>query len=722
MNRLSLVAIFITTLSPLASAQTEAPGLSIESIYGGDFSIPAPSQVRWMPDGNISYFLSADEGRDLWRFDTASGERTVLISAAELAELAPSPSQATADERERTRRTRFGVPDYHWSPDGTTILLASSGSLIVYDPDSKDTLRLAPSKTHVLDPKFSPDGAWIAFVYDHDIWVVPAVGGDEKQITFGGSELILHGDLDWVYPEELNVRTGYYWSPASSHIAYLELDETLVPTYPITDLITDQATVDLQRYPKPGDPNPRVRAGVVDIRTGRTAWIDRASEYIPRIDWKDGETVAIQLLNRGQDELELIFVQPSTGRSRSVLMETDPHWINVSNDLTFLPAGRFLWTSESSGFRHVYLYSEDGQRLAALSSGEWQVIGIDAVDVENELVYFSANRDNPIGNDVYRVRFDGSGIERITDGKGTHRFNFNGTASAYLDTYSSMMEQGETRFHDLAAKSSYAFHQPQKLDGLELVEPEWSLLDAPDGAKIGLLLMKPKVLEPGKKYPLVAYVYGMPGFGTIRDAWGGSRYLFHQFLVQQGYVVAQIDDRTSAVWGKKYAALGDHNIGPVAVADHEVAVEFLSGLPYIDPRNTGVWGWSGGGFTTTFHMTHTDLFKIGIAGAPVTDWRLYDSIYTERYMGTPDEDPEAYERTSSVADAGNAKGRLLIIHGSHDDNVHPQNTFKLIDGLIKGRTQFDLMFYPNKTHGIRGADEMIHLWTMVFDYMERHLK
>jgi dipeptidyl-peptidase-4 len=234
--------------------------------------------------------------------------------------------------------------------------------------------------------------------------------------------------------------------------------------------------------------------------------------------------------------------------------------------------------------------------------------------------------------------------------------------------------------------------------------------------------MKPKSLEPGKKYPLVAYVYGMPGFPTIGDSWGGNRHLFHQFLVQQGYLVAQIDDRTSAVRGHKYAVLGDHNIGPLAVKDHEVAVEYLTSLPYVDSEQMAVWGWSGGGFTTTFHMTHSRLFPIGIAGAPVTDWHLYDSIYAERYMGLPEDDPEAYARTSSLEGVGSYSGRLLLIHGTHDDNVHPQNTTRLIDALIKNRRQFDLMMYPGKTHGIRGTDEVIHLWTMVYQYLERNLK
>jgi len=687
----------VLLLAPAVEAQSKK--LTIEAIFGGELSTPAPSQIRWTPEGNVSFFLSADDGRDLWLFDTASFEKRVLVASDVLEDVAPSPSQATAEERERTRRTRFGVPDYHWSPDGKSILFTSAGKVLLYDVSTAGLTRLAPSKVNVLDPKFSPDGANIAFVFHHDLWVVPVDGGEERQLTFGGSELILHGDLDWVYPEELGVRTGYHWSPDGRHIAFLELDETLVPTYPITNLVSRRATVDLQRYPKPGDPNPRVRVGVANVTSGKTSWIDRASEYIPRIDWRDPETVAIQLLNRGQDELELIYVEPKTGRSRTVLNETDPHWINLSNDLTFLDGGRqFLWTSERTGFRHIYLHDgSDGSLVRELTEGDWQVFGLDGVDEAAGLVYFSANRDNPIGRDLYRVGLSGSGLERLTDGDGTHQIRANASATAYLDRFTSMTKPGETTFHDTASGRTAPFHAPRALDDFDLVTPERTLLDTPDGAKVGLLLMKPRELEPGRKYPLVAYIYGMPGFPTIRDSWGGSRFLFHQFLVQQGYVVAQIDDRSSAIWGKKFAVLADHNIGPLAVADHAVAIEYLTGLPYVDSENTGVWGWSGGGFTTTFHMTHTDLFKIGVAGAPVTDWHLYDSIYTERYMGVPEDDPEAYERTSSIAGAESYAGRLLLIHGSQDDNVHPQNTFGLIDRLIKKRKQFDLMFYPNKT-------------------------
>ncbi len=725
--RLALAGLTVFVFATLpAGAQSDGKPLTIEAIYGGELSVPAPSQTRWTPEGHLSFFLSPEEGdRDLWLFDTGSGEKRVLLNAEALRNLAPSPTQATTDERERTRRTRFAVPGYIWAPDGQSILFTSGGQIVLYELAQGNVTRL-PSKQGVLDPKFSPDGQWISFVFEHDIWVVPAAGGEQKQVTFGGHDLLLHGDLDWVYPEELGVRSGYHWSPDSRHIAFLEMDESPVPIYPITEQVARQATVDLQRYPKPGDPNPKVRVGIVDIGTGRTAWIDRAAEYIPRIQWANPTTVAIQLLDRDQHELELIFVNPKTGRSRSVLTERDDHWVRVSNDLTFLSGGKeFLWTSERSGFRHLYLYHGEGDQavlMRPLTEGDWQATRIDGVDEDGGWAYFSANRDNPIGSDLYRVKLDGTGLERLTRDQGSHGINLNPAADAYLDTFSSMTDPGRISFQSLATDNTFPFHESHSLDEYDLVEPETKMLDTPDGAKVGLLLLKPQKLEPNKKYPVLVYVYGMLGSPTIRDSWGRNRALFHQFLVQKGYIVAQFDDRTSSIWGKKYAVLGDHNIGPLAIQDHQVAVDYLESLPYVDGDRMGIWGWSGGGFTTTFTMTHSELFKVGVAGAPVTDWLLYDSIYTERYMGLPQEDPEAYERTSAVKAAKDFSGRMLIIHGTHDDNVHPQNTIQLVDALIKNRKQFDLMLYPNKTHGIRGTDETIHLWTMVYEYLERHLK
>ena len=748
MRRIGLTLFLLTAMllftASAAGAQPAEKSLTIEAIFEGDLSASEPSDIRWVSDSRISFFFEPEEedsggdegesaddgeaekgGRELWAMDVATGKKTLVVPADKLRQWAPSAKHLGLDERERTRRSRFGVPTYRFSPDGSQVLFTSSGQIYLFQVGGEDATVLAPTKHGVLDPKFTPDGKAIAFVYEHDLWIVPAAGGEERRLTRGGHELLLHGDLDWVYPEELGVRSGYHFSPDGRHIAFLEMDESPVPVYPISEQVSWQATVDLQRYPKPGDPNPKVRVGIVGVETGRTVWLDRVAEYIPRIDWADADTLAVQLLNRGQDELELVLADPH-GRSRSVFFERDDHWVDVTDDLSFLDDGRrFLWTSARSGLRHLYLYDREGKVLRQLTEGDFQVGSIAGIDESGGWVYYSANADNLLGSDLYRVKLDGSAREHLTREKGTHSIDMSPSATGWIDRYSALDVGVVPRrtLHDLASGKTTEISRGRDLAEYGLVQPELVELEAPDGALVRVMLLKPDKIKRGKKRPMLVYVYGMAGVPTIRDARRGSgnRFLFHQFLVQQGYVVAHVDDRSSSIPGHKYAVLADHDVGPLAAKDAAVAVEYFRTLPYVDPDRLAVWGWSGGGFSTAYQLGHTDFYKVGIAGAPVTDWRLYDSIYTERFMGLPEDDPEAYERTSALGGAADVKGRLLLIHGTHDDNVHPQNTFKMMHELISNRKPFDLMMYPNKTHGITGSDHNVHLYSMIFDYLERHL-
>lgn len=713
--------------------------LSIEELFADREREATPSQMKWTTDGRVSYFLDSktddknddkaesgekDQGRDLWLMDTATGEKEILLDAEQLARLAPSADQAGQSEREKTRRSRFQVGAYHWSPDGKQILFSSSGRLLLQTLASGDIRPLAEDKKNVQDPKFSPDGQWIAFVYEHDIWVVSTADGKQKQVTFGGHDLLLHGDLDWVYPEELRVRTGYHWSPDSRRIAFMEMDQSGVPTYPIVEEVSWQPTVDLQRYPKVGDPNPRVRIGITQVEHPKMVWIDRAAEYIPRFQWADADHVAVQLLDRAQEELELILVAADKGRSKTLLFERDKHWINVTSDLTFLKDGRFLWTSESSGLRKIHLYGPDGTKIRTLAGGDFHIEGIEGIDEKEGWVYFTSNEANPIGRDLYRVKLDGSGKELLSPTRGSRRIQMNDEATAYIDSFSSFTDPGGRTLRHLATGKEIVISEARdSREDYDLVAPTMKVLKTDDGATIRVLLFEPEGAKAGDKRPVLVYVYGMAGFPTIRDSWpfSGTRNLFHQLMLQKGYVVAFIDDRSASIPGHKYAAQADHNVGPVAAEDHAVAVEYLKTLPYVDGDRMAIWGWSGGGFSTAYHLSHTKLFKVGVAGASPTDWRLYDSIYTERYMGLLPENVEAYERTSAINGAENVTGRLLLIHGTHDDNVHPQNTTKMVDALIKAGKQFDLMLYPNKTHGVSGKTHRKHMHQMILDYLERWL-
>lgn len=712
------------------------PGLAAQSLRLEDiFSEhglegPTPTQFQWSPDGRrLSYILAEEEGdrRNLWAASAESGEKKVLVSYEQLRKLGQRET-STQNEREKERLLRYAVASYLWSPDSQSLLFTSGGRLYLYHLDTQKARPIASGKQGVRDAKFSPNGRWISFLYEHDIWLAPAGGGDEQQLTTGASDRLLHGDLDWIYPEEFGVRTGYHWSPDSARIAFRELNQEHVPEFPITYLTPAAPRLELQHYPKPGDPNPIVRVGIVEAkpRAGRQpdyVWVKGHAEYTPRIDWVDERTLAIQRLNRRQNELQLLFVDTDRGRPRRILKETDPYWINVSDDLTFLRASRrFLWTSERTGFRHIDVYGFDGTSQATLTEGEWEVSAIHGVDEDNGWVYYTSNEDQPLGKDLYRVRIDGTGKERLTKTTGTHVVKLNPTHTAYLDSHSSLRRSGSSEIRSLEGGKRLAIHEAASLSEYGLVEPELIEWTTDDKAFVRGMMLRPQTSEPGRRHPVLMYVYGGPHVPTIRDAWGSrGRPLFHQYLAQKGYAVFYVDDRTSSRLGHKYEAAARERYGPVAVKDYEFAVRQIRKMDFVDPERIGIWGWSGGGFSTCFALTHSKLFKLGIAMAPVTDWRLYDSIYTERYMGLPSENGDAYDATSAVKAADRLHGRLLLIHPTVDDNVHFQNTIQMIDALIQAGKSYDLLLYPGKTHSLHGEKERLHLFRSIEKYLDEHL-
>lgn len=711
---------------PFAAAAQE---LTLEEIFSADgLAGPGPEQLQWSPDGaSLSYILknTVDGRRNLWAADAKGGRPRVLVSHAQLAVLAPALNDATQDERERERRRRYAVASYLWSPDSKSLLFTSAGSLFLYELESGRARQLTTGLDGVRHPKFSPDGKFVSFVYEHDLWLADLADRRLRRLTTGGSADLLHGDLDWVYPEEFGVRDGHLWSPDSQRIAFLEMDQSRVPKYPLTTLTTAQATVDLQRYPKAGDPNPKARLGVLEIGAPRSEvnWFDPGAEYLPRFSWTPDSRLIVQSLDRSQKNLRVETLDTSTGERTVLLSETDANWINIRDDLRFLEGGGFLWSSERSGLRRLYLYESDGTLVRQLTAGDWEVSAVAGVDQEAGIVYFTANRDNAIGSDLYAVRLTGGEVRRVTDGLGVHRVTMNPTATAFADERSTLRSPGAVVIGAPGGEPERVIHEPQAVEQSDWAEPELSVIETGDGAQIRTLLLKPKRLERGKKYPLVIYVYGGPHAPTIRDAWDTrGRYQFHQRLVQQGFVVAYVDDRASSRLGHKYEVAAARNYGPAALADQLIAVERFKRLPFVDAERIGIWGWSGGGFATCFALTHSDAFRAGIAVAPVTDWRFYDSIYTERYMGLPAEEPEAYRRTSALEHADRLEGRLLLAHGTADDNVHPQNTIAMIDALIEAGKPYDLQLYPGQTHGISSAKDRLHLFRTMEQFWMRELR
>lgn len=726
---LLFLKIVIVTIQP--SHGLAAQPLRLEDIFSEHgLEGPTPTQFQWSPDGKwLSYILAEQESgrRDLWAASAESGEKKILVSYEQLRNLAERAA-STQDEREKERLLRYAVASYLWSPDSKSLLFTNDGRLFLHHPDTQKARPIAPEKQGVRDAKFSPNGRWISFLYEHDIWLAPAAGGAERALTSGASDRLLHGDLDWIYPEEFGVRTGYHWSPDSARIAFLELNQEHVPEFPITYLTPSAPRLELQHYPKPGDPNPIARVGIVEAkpRTGRQpdyVWVKGHAEYTPRIDWADATTLAIQRLNRRQNELQLLFVDAHRGRPRRILKETDPYWINVTDDLTFLRASRrFLWTSERTGFRHIEVYGFDGRREAVLTKGEWEVSAIRGVDEGDGWVYYTSNEDQPLGKDLYRIRIDGTGKERLTKTTGTHVVKVNPTHTAYLDSHSSLRRPGRSEVRSLEGGKSLAIHEAPSLSEYGLVKPELIEWTTDDHALVRGMLLRPRTFEPGRRHPVLMYVYGGPHVPTIRDAWGSrGRPLFHQYLAQKGYAVFYVDDRTSSRLGHKYEAAARERYGPVAVKDYEFAVRQIQKMNFVDPERIGIWGWSGGGFSTCFALTHSKLFKLGIAMAPVTDWRLYDSIYTERYMGLPSENGDAYDATSAVKAADRLHGRLLLVHPTVDDNVHFQNTIQMIDALIQAGKSYDLLLYPGKTHSLHGEKERLHLFRSIEKYLDEHL-
>jgi dipeptidyl-peptidase-4 len=669
--------------------------------------------------------------------DATTGKRKLLVNTGTL-ESAIQPEKARAVQS--TGLGRVQARDYLWSPTGDSLLFVGNSSLVLLDLNTMAIHSLVSGDTDVEDPKFSPDGKWVSFVRESNLWVVNAATGEAKTLTTGGTEEVLKGRLDWVYPEELDCKTAYWWSPDSTKIAYYEMDERRVTRYPIMDMSSPIGAMEYTRYPQAGEANPVVRVGVVHVTGGETTWMDTGADtdvYIPRVDWlRDGRRLAIQRLDRAQKRLDLVFCDAQTGVSQTILTETDKYWINLSDDLYFFSDNRrFLWSSERTGFRHFYLYDLSGKQLDQLTSGDWEIsttggFGPGAaskpvVDEINGYIYFLSNKNNPTEMQLYRLDVHDKSIMRITREEGTHEVNFAPDASAFVDTYSASTTPPRQDLKRANGSRIETIDQNKvpELAPFHLSPVEFLTLSAEDGTKLCAWMMKPPDFDPAKKYPVLVSVYGGPQAQEVRNDWGGIDFLWHEIMAEKGYIVFSLDNRGMYGRGHAFETPIYHQFGKTELADQLEGVKYLKSLPYVDASRLGIWGWSYGGYLTTYAMFNSpDTFKAGIAVAPVTDWRLYDTIYTERYMGRPQDNPDGYADSSPVNQAARLRGKLMIAHGTGDDNVHFANTSELLNELILGgRYPADVLIFPGRGHSIGDRPARIQLFERMTEFFLNNL-
>jgi dipeptidyl-peptidase 4 len=732
------VLLFLFFCKFPATAQSAAPTkpLTIDAIYApGGLGGRGPETLEWSPDGTKLSFVQRDdkgEHGELWYVEAATGEKKVLVSAAKLAALAPDYTKIK-DERERERLTRYHVADYIWAPDSKHLIFDSQGQLWLYDLGTNTAVQFTSAPDPSGDPKFSPDGNHVAYVRKHNLYVRPVNGKSEKQLTKDAGDNLFNGDIDWVYAEELSVRSNYFWSPNSQEIVFLHMDETKVPTYPITNWMPTHPTVDNEKYPKVGDPNPVVKLGLVDADKGKVRWIaltDDDDTYIPRFGWVRDDIMWAELLNRTQDEMDLYFVDAKSGKSTKVLVEKTPDaWINVNDDFRVLKSGdRFLWPSWRDGTTQLYLYSFDKQNPLGgeaklerqLTQGNFEMLGVEGVDEAAGSVYFSADKDDPRQRQIFSVKLDGSDFQALTQEEGLHSANFADDGKHYAQTFEGPSTATQISICTVGGACSPVWQARDEIAEYGLRAPKYLEFKADDGTMLYGRLLLPSDSPAGGKVPLIVNVYGGPAGQMVLKHTPDA---FDEVLARKGFAVFAVDNRGTPGRDRKFQTAIRHEFGAIELKDQLTALDqLLSQYPQLDKDRVAIWGWSNGGSMTLYALTHSDRFRAGVSVAPVTSWVNYDSIYTERYMGLLKENEKAYTDSDMAKAADQLHGALLLVHGTGDDNVHFQNSIQMINALINSGKQFRLMIYPDKTHSISGQDARVHLFTMIEGHFERELK
>jgi dipeptidyl-peptidase-4 len=739
----ALVACAVAT-APHAAELTidrlfDAPALAGPTIVG----------LKISPDGSrVTYLQGKPEDKDrldLWEYNIREGRARILVDSKVLAPAKEKLSDEELGRRERQRTAALsGIVEYSFAPSGQALLFPLGGNLYYCDltkPAKEAVVEISHSNSFASDASISPAGGYIAFVRDQNLHVYDIAKGQAKALTSDGGGPIKNGMAEFVAQEEMDRSTGYWWAPDDRHVAFARVDETPVKVTQRFEIAADNVATFAQRYPAAGSPNVLVRLGVSDVHSGAVTWIDLGQEtdiYLARVNWlPDGKTLAIQRESRDQRRLDLLFADIETGQSRIVLTETSKTWVELHNELSFLTQSReFVWASSRDGYQHLYLYDFEGHLLRQLTAGAWNVDdfrarAIKGIDEKNRLIYFTATEKSPTERQFCSTSLDTPDpkkIDRISQEAGVHSITMSPDAGFYVDNFTSTSQPPKVSLHAANGKVLAQLLEnrlnAQHPDAPYLADnsvPEFGTLTAADGQTLYYRLFKPLHFDPAKRYPAIVDVYGGPGVQRVLDNWTGSS--FTQILTRAGYVVFQLDNRGTAFRGTAFQAPIHDKLGDVEVVDQIQGARWLGSQGFVDPDRIGVWGWSYGGYMTLMLMFKApEVFRAGVSGAPVTDWALYDTHYTERYLDRPQENAVGYSASSVLPYAKDLKGKLLVMHGMADDNVlflHSTKLFRKLQDLGK---PFDAMVYPGAKHGLTRQHDGRHAYATIKRFFDENLR
>jgi dipeptidyl-peptidase-4 len=724
MRTLPIVLATLLAAVPPVAAQRGAE-LTVDAITHGAFAGARMPEPQWLADGSAYFDLrpAADGGSEIVRVNASTGATTVVAPAHALV----------------SNGTRLVVESISISHDGAKILLFHNSVRVwrqntrgVYDVLDVATGRLTPLSSAAglqMFAKFSPDGRRAAFVRANNLFVTDLTTHEEHALTNDGSDVIINGTSDWVYEEELSIRDAFRWSPDSKRIAFWRFDQSPIPIFPMLDELSFVAKVIPERYPRPGDRNSKVTVGVVNADTRATTWLHTGEgEYIASLAWAGPDSVAIQRMPRTQNQIDLLMLSAASGDGRTVLTERNSAWVDVDEQTPrWLSNGAmFLWPSERSGWRQYYLYKRDGTLVGGVTRDGVDVSSLAGVDEKRGYVYAVAAAPTPMQRQLFRYPLKGGSEMRVTTEPGSHRVSISPDGTVMVDIHSTAQLPGAASLVSLAPGGARHVLEAnaelrKTLEGLTRA-PEFFQLPMPDGTKLNAFRILPPAFDSTRKYPVLMYVYGGPGSQTVLDDYGGDRYLWHQLLAQKGYIVVSVDNRGTGARGSAFRHVVYEHLGMHESDDQIAAAKWLGTQRWVDPARIGIWGWSYGGYMTAMSSFRGgSLFRAAISVAPVTDWRLYDDIYTERYMRTPAENATGYEEGAPLNYVKGLASSYLLVHGTGDDNVHPQNSIQLVDKLEEAGKQFEFMVYPGRTHAISGGNSRTHLFTLLTNFVEQTL-